>query len=253
MIFLSKNNQDEYVNMFAQGCGAKTINTTEFDYTANQDPIVLRGILNGVIPRCLQDGRTFYYVDTGYFGNSRFKTWHRIVKNNLQHKDVVSRPADRFQKFNKKFRPWNRQGRTIVVAAPDEKPCKFYGIDLKTWIDQTVATIQQHTDRPIVVRQRAPRRIDRIQNDTLESALKDAFALVTYNSVAATESIFLGIPAFTLAPINAADPVSCQDLTKIETPFYPDADLLHAWACHLAYGQFHVSELRDGSALRYLI
>ena len=253
MIFLSKNNQDEYVNMFAQGCGAQTTNTKEFDYTASQDPIVLRGILNGAISRCLQDGRTFYYIDTGYFGNSRFKTWHRIVKNNLQHQDIVPRPADRFQKFNKKFRPWNRQGKTIVVAAPDEKPCKFYGIDLEQWILNTVATIKQHTDRPVVVRQRARLRIDRVQNDTLESALKDAFALVTYNSVAATESIFLGIPAFTLAPANAADPVAAHDLSMIETPFYPDPDLLHAWACHLAYGQFHINELRDGSALKYLL
>ena len=252
MIFLSKNNQDEYVNMFAQGCGAQTTNTKEFDYTASQDPIVLRGILNGAIPRCQQDGRTFYYIDTGYFGNSRFKIWHRIVKNNLQHRDIVPRPADRFQKFNKKFRPWRRQGKTIVVAAPDEKPCKFYGINLEQWILNTVATIKQHTDRPVVVRQRAPLRIDRVQNDTLESALQDAFALVTYNSVAATESIFLGVPAFTLAPANAADPVACQDLARIETPFYPDSDLLHAWACHLAYGQFHVNELRDGSALKYL-
>ena len=253
MIFLSKNNQDEYVNMFAQGCGAQTTNTKEFDYTASQDPIVLRGILNGAISRCLQDGRTFYYIDTGYFGNSRFKTWHRIVKNNLQHQDIVPRPADRFQKFNKKFCPWNRQGKTIVVAAPDEKPCKFYGIDLEQWILNTVATIKQHTDRPVVVRQRARLRIDRVQNDTLESALKDAFALVTYNSVAATESIFLGIPAFTLAPANAADPVAAHDLSMIETPFYPDSDLLHAWACHLAYGQFHINELRDGSALKYLL
>ena len=253
MIFLSKNNQDEYVNMFAQGCGTNPTNTTKFDYAASQEPIVLRGILNGAITRCLQDGRTFYYIDTGYFGNGRFKVWHRIVKNNLQHRDIVPRRADRFERFNKKFRPWRRTGRNIVVAAPDEKPCKFYGIDLETWINNTVSTIKQHTDRPVIVRQRAKHRIDRIQNDTLESALKDAHALVTYNSVAATESIFLGIPAFTLAPANAADPVACQDLTKIETPFYPDSDLLHAWACHLAYGQFHINELRDGSALKYLL
>jgi hypothetical protein len=253
MIFLSKNNQDEYVNMFDQGCGAQTTSTTEFDYAASQDSIVLRGILNGAIPRCIQDSRTFYYIDTGYFGNGRFKLWHRIVKNNLQHRDIVPRPADRFQKFKKKFCPWRRQGKTIVVAAPDEKPCKFYGIDLETWINDTVSTIKQYTDRPVIVRQRAPLRIDRVQNDTLESALQDAFALVTYNSVAATESIFLGIPAFTLAPANAADPVACQDLSMIETPFYPDSDLLHAWACHLAYGQFHINELRDGSAMRYLI
>ncbi len=238
--------------MFANGAGVAPTDTNDFDYTVSQDPIVLRGILNNVIRRCMADSRTFYYIDTGYFGNTRFKLWHRIVKNNLQHSKIITRPADRFEQFNKKFQPWKRNGKTIVVAAPDEKPCKFYGIELEQWITDTVNTIKQHTDRPVVVRRRARHRIDRVKNDTLESALKDAWALVTYNSVAATESIFLGIPAFTLAPVNAADPVSCQDLTKIETPFYPDSDILHAWACHLAYGQFHINELKDGSAWKYL-
>ncbi len=72
--------------------------------------------------------------------------------------------------------------------------------------------------------------------------------MVTFNSVAAIESIFHGIPAFTLAPANAASPVALQDLSQIENPYYADQDKLHAWACHLSYGQFHVSELRDGSA-----
>jgi hypothetical protein len=188
-------------------------------------------------------------MDTGYFGNNRWKMWHRVVKNNLQHTDIVPRPSDRFQKFGMKFRPWKKSGRAILIATPDEKPCKFYGIDLETWIADTTNTIKQYTDRPIIVRRRDPQRQNRVVNNTLQSALdNDVFALVTYNSVAAVESVFHGIPAFTLAPANAAQPVACQDLSQIETPYYPDHDKLHAWACHLAYGQFHVDELRNGQA-----
>lgn len=247
-IFLSKDGQDQYVNMFAHGCGSEPV--AEFDYSATASPIVLRGILkHKIIKQCWQDQRTFYYIDTGYFGNAQWKYWHRIVKNNLQHGAIVPRPADRFNQFKKTFRPWKKSGRNILVALPDEKPCKFYSINREQWIQDTVNKIKQHTDRPVVLRERAPQRQHRIATDTLQQALdQDVFALVTFNSVAAVESIFHGIPAFTLAPANAASPVASQDLGQIESPYYADPDKLHAWACHLAYGQFHVSELKNGRA-----
>jgi hypothetical protein len=261
MIFLSKDGQDEYVNMFARGCNTTITSTDDFVYEDSNEPIVMRGILkHKIMKRCWDDARDFYYIDTGYFGNERttsnpngWKYWHRIVKNDLQHGKIIDRPDDRFRKFNKTFQPWKKDGRKILVAAPDEKPCKFYGITKEDWVKQTVATIKQYTDRPVEVRERAAKRIDRIATDTLQSALdNDVFALVTFNSVAAIESVFYGIPAFTLAPANAASPVALQDLSQIENPYYADQDKLYAWACHLAYGQFHVNELKDGSALKIL-
>ena len=261
MIFLSKDGNDDFINQFAKGCNSVSTSTDQFDYSSSTDPIVLRGILkHKIMKQCWKDNRTFYYMDTGYFGNERtarnpngWKYWHRIVKNDLQHGEIITRPDDRFRQFNKKFTPWKKDGRKILVAAPDEKPCKFYGITKDQWVADTVAKIKEYTDRPVEVRERAAKRIDRIANDTLQSALdNDVFALVTFNSVAAIESVFYGIPAFTLAPANAASPVALQDLSKIETPYYADSDKLYAWGCHLAYGQFHISELQNGTAYRIL-
>lgn len=262
MIFLSKGDDDEYINMFAKGCRSHTLDTDLFVYEDSSEPIVLRGILKKkIIHRCWKDKRTFYYMDTGYFGNERttsnpngWKYWHRIVKNDLQHGEIIPSPGDRFNGFNKKFSPWKKNGRKILIAKPDDKPCKFYGVDLEQWVENTINEIKKHTDRPVAVRERAPKRIDRIATDTLQQALDDdVFALVTFNSVAAVESIFHGIPAFTLAPANAASPVSSQNLSEIENPYYPDMDKLYAWGCHLAYGQFHVSELRNGKAMEMLL
>jgi hypothetical protein len=262
MIFLSKDGQDQYINSLARGMGYQPISTDEFNYSDSTDPIVLRGILkHKIMQQCWEDKRDFYYVDTGYFGNEKtlnnpngWKYWHRIVKNNLQHGEIIPRPDDRFKLFDREFKPWKKSGSKILVAIPDVKPCKFYDINLNHWLLNTVNTIKEYTDRPVVVRERAPKRIDRIANDTLQTALDDdVFALVTFNSVAAVESIFHGIPAFTLAPANAASPVSLQDLSQIENPYYADKDKLYAWACHLAYGQFHISEMRDGTAMRRLL
>ena len=260
-IFLSKDGTDEYIEKLAKSCGGKITSTEDFVYENTTGPIVLRGIMkHKIMKRCRQDSRDFYYVDTGYFGNEKsssnpngWKYWHRIVKNDLQHGEIISRPDDRFKQFNKTFKPWMKDGRKILIAAPDEKPCKFYNTTQQEWIENTINNLKQYTDRPVVVRERAPKRIDRLTTDTLQSALdNDVFALVTFNSVAAVESIFHGIPAFTLAPANAASPVSLQDLSKIENPYYPDEDKLYAWGCHLSYGQFHISEMASGKALEML-
>ena len=131
---------------------------------------------------------------------------------------------------------------------------RFYNYDFETWLQQTLDTIRTYTDRRVVIRDRAAKRIDRIATSTLQQALDDdIFALVTFNSVAAVESVFHGIPVFTLAPTNAAAPMGLQDLTLIETPRYPDRDEVYQWACHLAYGQFHNSELRNGKAMDMLL
>lgn len=261
MIFLSKGNQDPYINAFAKGSNSPTVDSSEFIYDQSTDPIVLRGILKKrIIQKCWEDQRNFYYMDTGYFGNevsknnpNGWKYWHRIVKNDLQHNEIIDRPDDRFQIHNKKFKPLKKTGRKILIAAPDEKPMKFYGLDLEEWLSNTVEEIKKYTDRPIEIRRRDKQRINRtINKPFLDAIHDDVFALVTFNSNAAVESIFEGIPVFTLSPTSAASPVGLQDLSKIESPFYPDEDLLYKWACHLSYGQFHTIELRSGKAMEIL-
>jgi hypothetical protein len=183
-----------------------------------------------------------------------WKYHHRIVKNDLQNDEIIHRPPDRFKRLAIPLHKWKKGGSKILIAKPDEKPMRFYDYDLDIWLEHTVNEIKKYTDRPVVVRQRAPKRLDRTVNDTLEQALNnDVFALVTFNSVAATEAVFQGIPAFTLAPANAASPVSLQDLSKINEPYYPNQDKLYAWACHLSYGQFHNSELKNGKAMEILL
>jgi len=260
-IFLSKEGKDEYINMFAIGSGGRVVNTDDFKYSETDDPIVLRGILKKkIIQKCWLGGRDFYFMDTGYLGNQQgplnpmgWKYYHRIVKNDLQHDKIIPRSSDRFDKLRIPIHKWKKGGRKILIAKPDEKPMKFYDLDLDQWVEETVNTIKKYTDRPIEIRDRVKSRQDRVITNTLKEALDDdVHALVTFNSNGATEAILYGYPAFTLSPTHAAKPVSLQDLSMIETPAYPDEGLVRAWASHLAYGQFHISELKDGTAWRSL-
>jgi hypothetical protein len=264
-IFLSKGGQDEYINMLAQGAGQEPTNTDFFDYKYDiiMDGMtpVLRGILKyKIMQKCLADGKDFYYVDSGYVGNNisvrnrmGAKLYHRIVRNDLQHNVIVPRPADRWQSLGVTLKP-RTHGKKIIVAAPDEKPCRYYGIDQQQWLYQTIEELKKHTDRPIEIRQRAPKRIDRVANSPLHEILAkgDIHALVTFNSIAAVESIFAGVPAFVLAPTHVADPVASKDLSQIETPYWAGRDKLEAWCHSMAYGQYHVRELRDGTAFRMM-
>lgn len=244
--------------MFARGSRAKPTCLETWQYENSSAPLVVRGIMkHKIIKRCWAEQRPFFYVDSGYIGN-RISTsnphgrkyWHRVVYNNLQHGEIVARPGDRWKKLGITMQP-RRHGSKILIAAPDAKPCAFYNINLDEWIETTMSTIKQHTDRPVVLRQRDPNRQNRV-NNSLESALDDVHAVVTYNSIAATESIIAGVPAFALAPSNAAIPVANIDLSYIDNPQFPTNDERHAWACHLAYGQFHNTELADGTATRIL-
>lgn len=257
--FLSKNGEDEYINMFAQGSGTIPTVLETWNYDTDNNPLVLRGILkHKIIKRCWDDQRRFLYMDTGYFGNRPnpqnphgWKVWHRIVPDNFQHgEQIITRPADRWERH--KIKPLPRQtGRSILIAAPDEKPCQVYGINLQQWINDTISTIKTYTDRPVVLRQRNPNRQKRLASD-FQSALTDVHAVVTFNSNAATESVMSGVPVFVLAPCSAAMPVANTDLTKIDDPWFPDSDMVQAWCRHLAYGQFHNTELIDGTARNIL-
>lgn len=258
--YLSKNN-DQYMAMLATGAGTAVTDLESWSYEENQNPLVIRGIMkHKIIKQCWQDGRRFRYMDSGYLGNKSnpnnphgWKFWHRIVPNDLQHSAVLPRPPDRLSRLNIRIQPRQRSGSEILIAAPDDKPCVFYGIDQQQWLDDTIKHIRQHTDRPIQIRERRASRRERVDPATsFESQLHNAWAVVTYNSIAATEAVIAGVPAFVLAPSNAARPVSNVDLSCIDNPWFPDTDQVHAWACHLAYGQFHVTELTTGVAHRIL-
>ena len=256
MICLSKNGNDNFINAFAKGCNFPIVTEVDYDIA---DPIIFRSIVKkDLIEYRLKHNLPFYYMDSGYFGNyispknpNGRKLWVRIVKNNLQHTTIKNVPSgDRFKSLNIDIKKQNRYGKHILLVLPSEKPCLFYNINLKDWTEETIETIKKYTDRPIKIREKPAQRSARLTN-TIFDDLKNAHATVTFNSIAAVESVISGVAAFTLAP-TAADPVCDKDLSLIETPTIYHIDKLNAWANHLAFGQFHINELSNGTAWKLL-
>ena len=212
-------------------------------------PVVVRGIAKKkVMHKCIADGRNFYYIDTGYFGNGKTKLYHRVTKNGLQFNLPIWQdcPDDRFLKTDTALRKYTK-GRNILLCPPSQKALTYWNVDLQEWLDSTVAEIKLHTDRPIIVREKQSRHL-RANVNTMEMALADdVHCMVTYNSIAAVEALILGKPVFTMGP-NAAEPLANTDLSTIEEPMMPVVDRVRQLCCNLAYNQFTPAEMIDGAA-----
>lgn len=227
-------------------------------------PVLLRGISSGKIANHVRSkGDDYYFIETGYLGNYRCpnnltgrKIYHRIVKNAMQHNTIMDVPADRWNqlvKFNPTlaYQGWRRSGSKILVVLSTEKPFQYYGEDKDQWLDRVLTTLKKHTDREIVIRNKASR--GERTNDTIYEALdNDIYALVTYNSIAAVEAIQHGIPAFALAP-TAADPVGNKNLAMIEKPNMPNEEIVQKWLHSIAYSQFSLDEIITGEAWRMVL
>lgn len=241
---------DPYLRSFITGSGGQ-LSTWE-KHSNEMTPVVLRGVVRRKeMAACIAAGRVFYYIDTGYFGNGRKKTYHRITRNNVQNiGPIIDRPGDRLGATGVQFRKF-RGGTNILVAPPSQKLLNLYDIVLEDWLEHVQTEIKKYTDRPVILRAKQGRST-RVTTDTMEMALdQDVHCLVTYSSIAAGEALLLGKPAITLGP-NAAAVLCSQTLAAIENPRIPTLDEVDAWARHMAYCQFTEAEMRDGTAWRIL-
>ena len=237
---------DSFVMGMALGSGGKYIRADDVDWN-DDTPLLVRGLgKQKLIKMCIERGRDFYFMDTGYVGNNPSirnpngkKTYHRIVKNALQNLHMPDRELTPFKDIT--------PGRKILVVPPSEKVMKYFGEDLDKWIEQTIATIRKNTSRPVQLRKK-PSREDRVSVNTMEQALADdVHCLVTYNSIAALEAMIYGKPAVVLGP-NCAQDICETSLKRIEFAEHPGRKQLTYLCRYLSNNQFTYDEMLSGYA-----
>jgi hypothetical protein len=242
---------DNFLQSFILGSGGY-ISNWDKEKTTNA-ALVIRGLGGGsqkAIKHCWDTGRTFYAIDTGYFGNQKNKRWHRVTKNALQNTGpIIPRDADRTKRIGYEYKHFTF-GRKILICPPSEKVMNLWNQpDPKTWTQQVIDELKKHTDRPIEVRLK-PTRSERVSDNTIQQALDDdVYCLITYNSIAATEALMYGKAAIALGP-NAASAICNSSLSDIENLNIPDRHQMMAFVHHLSYCQFTEDEMRDGTAWR---
>lgn len=191
--------------------------------------------------------RSFIFWDRGYLRRV-FATWlprganggyYRWTKNAFQMQSIKEVTGDRWRALNiaGQVRPWNRNGKHILVADTGYDYWDLFSD--RAWTSRTVEQLKKITDRPIKVR-------DKESNIDLYDDIKHAHALVTHGSIAAVEAVVMGCPVF-VHPFSTARLVGKTDLDEIECPVYPERQ---PWLNSLACSQWNEVELVDGTLWR---
>ncbi len=205
--------------------------------------------LTDLLAQWKERGRERIQWDRGY-ARRVFATWlppaatiaqsfYRWHVNSFQLRCIDNYPDDRWKALNIPLKPWQKNGKHIVVAAPTPNYTAFHR--LGNWLEETLRTLSRITERQIVVRQKDSKR-------PLQFDLEGAHAIVGNGSIAMVEAAILGCPVFDV-PTSAAALVGLTDLNQIERPVYPDRQ---PWANALSYTQFNETELVDGTLWRLL-
>lgn len=256
-----KLNLFERIGRHIQSCGGQVIKADLERLAALPDEIVP---IVGCMPECTSliaswkaRGRRRIQWDRGY-ARRVFATdlpvgqdggYYRWHVDAFQLHEVRDYPDDRWRALKIELKPWSRGGRHVVLADASPTYEKFHGIE--GWSERAIEAIRKVTDRPIVRRTKelqAAALEGRAGGRRLHEDLKGAHCLVTHGSIAAVEAAIMGCPVF-VDPGSAAVHVGLTDISKIETPVYPDRS---AWLNALAYSQFNEAELVDGTLWRHL-
>lgn len=219
--------------------------------------ITMFGVLRGtgeVIKKCLTLGNTFYYFDHAYLfkeqrhGNNLILNdrIYRLTKNNysLTYIDELTKQdMDKILPLKKhiQIKPYNKNGKHILILPPSEHMKHHYNIDKNDWEKNIIQTLKKYTDRELRIRKKT-------STTPFEHDIRDCWAIVSYQSTAAIDGLLNGIPSFCDIK-SCALPVSLTDLSLIEKPLYAERE---NWLNSLLANQYTLSDIKNGYAYNRL-
>ena len=211
-------------------------------------PITCFGILRGT-GELLKQSKEFYYFDHAYLYGNRHKPSkvsgeriYRLTKNHYHIQTIqalTDEDHERIKKYKQyiKLQPWKTDGNYILIIAPSNFQIDYHNIS--SWVDDTIKTLKQYTDRRIKVRWKNDKR-------PLKEDIQGAYAVVAHNSAVVVEAIMNGVPVF-CDKMNMGVPIGLTDFTKIEQPIKPGR---LNWIYSLLANQFTMTEIKNGTAWR---
>jgi len=166
-------------------------------------------------------------------------------------------------KLGLSLKDYRNKGRHILVCLQRNGGWSMGGLDVMTWLNDTVNKIQAVTDRPIIIRahpgdKKARRYLRWNRPNTsvswapnIRHDLTNAWATVVYNSSPSVASLIEGVPVFVTDPnpenSQVAD-VCNTNLKRLEDPRLFDRQ---DWINRLAMCHWNFEELKSGEAWQF--
>lgn len=196
-----------------------------------------RWLSERIVPPAMRYGTDWWHVDNGFFwpANGRPSGYYAITYRGLS--PVHFTDADP-RRLPHRMAGWREnRGGHVLLALPGPHYGKMLGCDMAAWCATIEARILEHTDRPIIIREKGCAR-------PLAHDLAKAFVVVTHSSKVAVDAVVAGVPAI-VEPTNPAAPVCSTDLADIENAKMPERE---RWWASLMAQQFTLQEMRSGLA-----
>jgi len=212
-------------------------------------------------------GKGTVFVDLPYWGRKGEQpdgTYHRFSVNGYQPTHYfrkTSRAPDRFEKFGRHVLAWGAWHQNvygeILVAGMSEKASQVWGLGSATEHARSLVKLaQRYSTRPIAYRPKPswadaePIPGTRYATGDLKQNLMRTSCVLTYRSNVAVDALLAGVPVCVVGD-HPASVMGRTDARDLERPIYPDDRL--SFFSDLAYCQYSIGEMRDGTAWNYLL
>jgi hypothetical protein len=216
--------------------------------------------------RYRNSGRPVIVLESGTLDRGRL---FRVGLNGINlgcYDYITERDPARAEKLNLKLMDWTDKGEYILLCTQHHTSQQWAGKeDLGTYIENTIKTVRNFSDRRIVLRSHPRNRISydvaaKFKNVTHSPArsinesddfyrvLDNAFITINYSSSPGIESVIRGRPVI-VGPNSLAYPMTSR-FEDLENPKYPDRKEWFRDICHTEWSK---QELESGSIQRQLL
>ena len=193
-------------------------------------------------------------VERGYF-NDRMTYYSLGIGGLNGHADFNNKNshADRWLKNGPDIKQWKSGGDYYLVMGQVDGDQSIKGVNMNNWYRKIADELMEKTDKPVYYRAHPLSRkyIDCLQtmDGDLDTALINACGVITYNSNSGVDAILAGVPTMTQDRGAMAYSIAAHNVNQLIDFDYPDRD---QWLYNLAYTQWTLKELENGTAWNHL-